>query len=511
MKKKTLKIMPMLKKRFRTTSCILRNERSAFPIYHIFILFAFVLTSCVPQNASFQFNATATPPIPTSTPYTSRPKYKPGELVDYIAQDGDTMPALAKRFNTSEEEIFEANPIIPRDVTTLPPGMPMEIPIYYLPLWGSQFQIISDSAFVNGPAAIDFDTQSFVDAYPGWLREYSEYAGKKDRNGAEIVDYVATNFSVSPRLLLALLEYQAGALTNPEKPDTPYPLEYIDPQSHSGMYLQLIWAANTLNNGYYGWRRGDLLEFDRLDSKLERPDPWQNAASVAIQYYFSRTQVGVAYEKAIGAEGLLETYTKLFGNPWSRQDILIPGSLKQPTLLLPFPRAETWTYTGAPHTAWGKGEPFAAVDFAPPSEVSGCFVTQPQHFTAAMANGMVTRVDRGVVILDLDMDGDERTGWVILYLHIATQGRPQLGTILNAGDPIGYPSCEGGKTTGTHIHIARKYNGEWILADSPLPFDMEGWIPHNGVAAYRGTLVKNGYTVKASSVSDARSQITSGN
>jgi hypothetical protein len=128
-----------------------------------------------------------------------------------------------------------------------------------------------------------------------------------------------------------------------------------------------------------------------------------------------------------------------------------------------------------------------------------------------MANGMVTRVDRGVVILDLDMDGDERTGWVILYLHIATQDRPQLGAILNAGDPIGYPSCEGGTTTGTHIHIARKYNGEWILADSPLPFDMEGWIPHNGVAAYQGTLVKNGYTVKASSVSDARSQITSGN
>ena len=488
-----------------------RNQPSTFSILYITFLFIFILTSCIPQNTAFQFNATATPPIPTSTPYTSRPKYKPGELVDYIAQDGDTISALAKRFNSTEEEVFTANPIIPRDATTLPPGMPMQIPIYYLPLWGSQFQIIPDSAFVNGPSAIDFDTQSFVDAYPGWLRDYTEYAGKEDRNGAEIVDYVATNFSVSPRLLLALLEYQAGALTNPKQPETPYPLDYEDPQFHSGVYLQLIWAANTLNNGYYGWRLGDLLEFDRLDGKLERPDPWQNAASVAIQYYFSRTQAGVAYERTIGAEGLLETYTKLFGNPWSETDILIPGSLKQPDLLLPFPRGETWTYTGAPHTAWGKGEPFAAVDFAPPSEVSGCFTPAPQHFAAAMASGMVTRVDRGVLLLDLDMDGDERTGWVIFYLHIATRDRVQLGTILNAGDPIGYPSCEGGTTTGTHIHIARKYNGEWIMADSPLPFNMEGWVTRNGSAAYKGTLVKNGYTVIASSVSNSRSQVTSEN
>jgi hypothetical protein len=123
---------------------------------------------------------------------------------------------------------------------------------------------------------------------------------------------------------------------------------------------------------------------------------------------------------------------------------------------------------------------------------------------------MITRVDRGLAILDLDMDGDERTGWAILYLHLATPNKAKLGTILNQGDPIGYPSCEGGQTTGTHIHIARKYNGEWITADSPIPFDMEGWIPHNGTTAYEGSLSRNGTIVIASSVSGANSQISSG-
>jgi LysM repeat protein len=83
------------------------------------------------------------------TPLPTRPPYTPGELVDYTVQSGDTMPALASRFNTSIEEIREANPIIPEDTTTLPPGMPMEIPIYYEPLWGTSYQIFPDSHYAS--------------------------------------------------------------------------------------------------------------------------------------------------------------------------------------------------------------------------------------------------------------------------------------------------------------------------------------------------------------------------
>ncbi len=495
--------MSTIKSKSRMTNPVMRFT------YCVLIL-AFFIASCAPPAAVAQVSLLGTPPPEaTSTPYTTRPKYKPGELVEYTVQTGDTIPGLAGRFNTSQAEIFAANPVIPQDVSTLPIGMPMQMPIYYLPLWGSQFQIIPDAAFINGPAAVNFDTKSFVDAYPGWIKDYRAYAGGANRSGAEIVDYVAINFSVSPRLLLALLEYQAGALTQLEEPDTDYTLGYIEPKSHKGMYLQLIWAANTLNNGYYGWRDGSLTEFDREDGTLERPDPWQNAATVGIQYYLSRTLSKSTYERAIGPEGLLDVYSELFGDPWTNVDAHIPGLLQQPEFLLPFPRGRTWTYTGGPHTGWGEGVPFAAVDFAPPSEYSGCFVTEPQQYSTAVADGVVSRLDRGLVVLDLDMDGDERTGWAIIYLHLATPGRAKLGAILSAGDSVGYPSCEGGTTTGTHVHIARKYNGEWIAADSPIPFDMEGWLPKNGENVYAGTFVRNGIIVTASSVSNAYSQITS--
>lgn len=148
---------------------------------------------------------------PEITPLPTRPAYSPGELVDYLVQSGDTLPALASHFNTSIDELREANPLIPDDATTLPPGMPMQIPIYYAPLWGTSYQILPDSLYVNGPAQVEFDSESFLMDKPGWLNGYVEYASGDNRTGAEIVDLVADNFSVSPRLLLALLEYQTGA------------------------------------------------------------------------------------------------------------------------------------------------------------------------------------------------------------------------------------------------------------------------------------------------------------
>ena len=110
-------------------------------------------------------------------------------------------------------------------------------------------------------------------------------------------------------------------------------------------------------------------------------------------------------------------------------------------------------------------------------------------------------------MLDLDMDGDERTGWVVLYLHLETKTIPPVGTELQQGDPIGYPSCEGGSATGTHIHIARKYNGEWVSAAGPLAFNLEGWVAMENEAAYQGELVRFGNHVRACDCSDKESQL----
>lgn len=470
------------------------------------------LSACTPAPAAavpaaMESTPTSTAqPLPTALP--TRPVYEPGTLVDYTVQSGDTLPGLAARFNTSEEEIRAANPIIPEQVTTLPAGMPMQIPIYYEPFWGSSFQVLPDSLFVNGPAQIGFDAVAYVEAQPGWLKSASYYVGGEQRKGGAIIDYIATSYSVSPRLLLALVEYQTGGLTQAESPaqSATYPLGCSDGY-YQGLSRQLVWAANQLNNGYYGWRTGKVGSFELQDGRLQRIDPWQNAATAALQLYFSRVMSPEDYTLAISGEGFLKTYTELFGDPWSDVEALIPGSLEQPYFRLPFRPGATWAYTGGPHPGWGEGEPFAAVDFAPGNIASGCQVTDEP--VTAVADGVVARTGDALVVLDLDGDGDERTGWTILYLHIANASLPPVGRKLKAGDVIGLPSCEGGEATGTHVHIVRRYNGEWILASGPLAFNLEGWIVHSGSTEYEGTMVRNGKVIIANTSSDQNSHIVS--
>lgn len=479
-------------------------------------LILMLLAACAPVEPSPVF-ITPFPQTPAPeqelvvepTPLATRPVYDPGTPVAYKVQTGDTLPALASHFNTTIPEILQANPTIPPEITTLTPGDTLQIPIYYEALWGNPFQIMPDSLFINGPDQIGFDTRAFVDAYPGWLKDYAVLAGEETRRGGDLVDYVARNYSVSPRLLLAIIEYQAQGLSAASIPEDliRYPLGFED-QFHVGLYMQLNWAANALNNGYYGWRIGELETITRQDGSIEHPDPWQNAATVAIQNYFAGLLPLEEYQAAIYSEGFSKAYSDLFGDPWQEYSDHIGSNLQQPQLALPFALGKTWTYTGGPHPAWGNGEPFAALDFAPPAAVGGC--APSNEYVVAVGDGQIVRSEPALALLDLDGDGDERTGWVILYLHLGKTEQIRTGMLVKTGDPIGHPSCEGGSATGTHIHIARKYNGEWMPAAGVLAFNLEDWVAEKGSAEYLGTLKKHGRTVEACTCSDPASQITAG-
>jgi murein DD-endopeptidase MepM/ murein hydrolase activator NlpD len=223
-----------------------------------------------------------------------------------------------------------------------------------------------------------------------------------------------------------------------------------------------------------------------------------------LQYLFSKIFDPVDFYQAIGPDGFVLTYQKLFGDPWTLEPH-IPGSLVQPTMSLPYENGKIWAFTGGPHTGWGSLAPWSALDFAPPSQITGCFTSSTP--TAAVADGVVVRDGEGILVLDLDGDGDEHTGWVVFYLHIAARDRVPVGTAVKAGEPLGYPSCEGGRSTGTHIHIARKYNGEWMVADGVIPFVLSGWSPERGNLPYEGWLVKGEMRVLANVNPDQNSMI----
>jgi murein DD-endopeptidase MepM/ murein hydrolase activator NlpD len=83
----------------------------------------------------------------------------------------------------------------------------------------------------------------------------------------------------------------------------------------------------------------------------------------------------------------------------------------------------------------------------------------------------VVRSGNGVVVVDMDGDGSEQTGWNILYLHVAADGRVAKGEWVERDARIGHPSCEGGTSTGTHLHFDQ---GKMVKGDKVITADLYG-------------------------------------
>jgi hypothetical protein len=282
---------------------------------------------------------------------------------------------------------------------------------------------------------------------------------------------------------------------------------------YKSLTMQMVWAIDQLSIGYYGWRSGTLTQLDFSDGTHLRLDPRLNAGTVAIQYLFSQLHSQPQWVQIINPDsGFPKLYTDMFGDPWMRANTvgpIFPLGLNQPALVLPFEPKVPWNLVQGPHGAWQHVDALAAIDLAPSTDYGACDSTPT--WVVAAAPGLVIRSDNGIVMVDMDGDGYEQTGWNLLYMHIATEDRVKIGTQLKVNDRIGHASCEGGQAYGTHLHFARKYNGEWIPADGPLPMVLSGWTvfgeaaPHDGFM--KGSMVKGNVTVTADEVGQKWSNI----
>jgi hypothetical protein len=329
----------------------------------------------------------------------------------------------------------------------------------------------------------------------GYLANYSENVSGETLSGAEIITRVAQNYSVNPRLLLAILEHQGGWVTKVSPSSLDYPVGLQDAY-HQGLYLQLTWTADTLNRGYYLWRVNAISTWVLADGNVVPIAPTINAGTAGVQAFFAKLDDMFTWQGNTTAFGLFQTYFFLFGNPFDfAVEPLVPANLKQPAMQLPFEPGKTWSFTGGPHGGWDNGSAWAALDFGPPGEVAGC--VSSNEWVVAVADGWIVRTGDGAVMQDLDGDGVEQTGWDVFYMHIESRDRVQPQTYVYAGEHIGHPSCEGGFSNGTHVHLARKYNGEWIPADGSLPFQLEGWVSSGNGIEYDGFLTKGDQVVEA--------------
>ena len=445
---------------------------------------------------SVQMPPTRMPGMPILTPTPDSPRALPTPRVDpgqHVVQAGDTLGTIAQQYGVSLETLMQANGLV--DANLLSVGQALTIPAPSPGEQGPNFKIIPNSELVYGPASANFDVNGFVQQEGGYLSSYSEEVDGDILTGSEIIIRVAQNYSVNPRLLLALLEHQGGWVSQPSPYSVDYPLGLQDPW-HQGLYLQLTWTADTLNRGYYLWSANAISTWVLADGSVLPISPTINAGTAAVQAFFAKLDDMFTWQGDTTAFGLFQTYFFMFGNPFDLGvEPLVPTYLQQPAMQLPFESGKVWSFTGGPHGGWDSGSAWAALDFGPPGEAAGC--TPSNEWIVAVADGWIVRTGDGAVMQDLDGDGFEQTGWVVFYMHIETRERVQPKTYVYAGERIGHPSCEGGFSNGTHVHIARKYNGEWIAADSTLPFQFEGWTSSGNGIEYDGFLTKGAQEVEA--------------
>jgi len=192
--------------------------------------------------------------IVSPTPDTPRelPEIR-NEDEHYIVQGGDSLGSIADRFGITPQMVIQANQITNPDLLEV--GQELIIPAPIPGETGANFKIIPDSELVYGPYAQSFDVKGFVSRYDSYLSRYSDEVEGQTLTGAEIVQFVAQDYSVNPRLLLAVLEYQSGWVTkaNPDQDVRDFPIGNKD-SWRKGLYHQLAWAADMLNRGYYLWK-----------------------------------------------------------------------------------------------------------------------------------------------------------------------------------------------------------------------------------------------------------------
>ena len=157
------------------------------------------------------------PVLRTSLP-SALPQTRPGycrlyaqNLRPISVQPNDTLAKIAQDKGVSVNAIVQANEIQNADLLNV--GQIITVPAPTPKAAGPSTKILPDSELVFGPVNAFFDPATYIEGLHGYLSQYSEDVAGEQYSGVAIVQRVSQEYSVNPRLLLALLEYRSGWLT----------------------------------------------------------------------------------------------------------------------------------------------------------------------------------------------------------------------------------------------------------------------------------------------------------
>lgn len=291
---------------------------------------------------------------------------------------------------------------------------------------------------------------------------------------AEAISHWAGYSTISPRVLLALIEQQSALLSTPSKDAAVLATPFGKLSSRHGFEAQLRDVADRLATRLYadaaseGRKEfGDDREFDFLFAPV--------AEKTATAVVADDTQIAftATYHALFGEHYLAP------GRGWKAapdgadlEDGKSGAMAKQAPngmLQFPFPLGQTWHIGGA-HTNSGSGSyPLSSLDL---SQGGGWGSNQYGVWVAASAAGQFKRHSSCFAEI-VHADGWSTTYYHLMNIQYATGASVARNT--RFANPANTPSqalCNGGGSTGPHLHWSLKRNGAWYHLDGSY---LSGW------------------------------------
>lgn len=283
----------------------------------------------------------------------------------------------------------------------------------------------------------DFDVEQFCAEKAPHLMPY-----------AELISHVAGQRRVSPRALIALMEEQSQAVSNP---DFSISSPMGDLSKESGLREQLEDVSIRIRNR--AAESGLHVDVDAPDAGISTVIPAQ-----ALQR-------------------LGEVYQSLFPGVIAEKSHVPLASSASIKMQFPFPINEAWSFGGA-HADNGEGATLSSMDFSKGWESWEDTITS---FVTASAGGKVKK--HSSCFVEVVHSG----GWSTGYYHLGTIS-VQNGQTITANTKIGkYANkksqalCDGGSSDGPHVHWTLFNAGEEVSLAGVV---LSGWTIHPGTFNY---------------------------
>ena len=290
----------------------------------------------------------------------------------------------------------------------------------------------------------NFDIDNYIASNAPHLKPY-----------AEAISHWAGYSSVSPKVLIALIEQQSQLISQPQKQALQQPLAGLSKEQ--GFVAQVQDVADQIARQIYQ----NPAERSASEFADKRP-----ATAFLLTNSDSKAQ-----------QAFVSTYQRLFGDlPTASEKAQTSNNTIQPLagpangfLQFPFPLGQSW-HVGGAHTNTGSGNyPMSSLDM---SIGGGWGSNQSNTWVASSAAGSFKR--HSSCFAEVVHSG----GWSTTYYHLMNiqyntgANVAKNSYIANPANTQAQALCNGGSSTGPHQHWSLKQNGSWVHLNTVY---LSGW------------------------------------